>query len=79
MLNKLNTVVGLNVLWYPDSKPGWIDEDFIGQYNVPAVVKFVGKVAGKTGDWVGIALERPGLLENVVVFTIYGQTETAFS
>ena len=62
MLDFKNVAAGLQILWYPEAEPGWIDEDFIGKTSYSGIVKYVGKVAGKDGGWVGVALNQPGLL-----------------
>ncbi|KAL5247432.1 hypothetical protein ACHWQZ_G019343 [Mnemiopsis leidyi] len=58
MLNNLNTVVGLDVLWYPDAERDWRENDFIGKKYVAGVVKYVGKVAGREGTWAGVQLDK---------------------
>jgi len=74
MLDFKNVAVGLNILWYPGAEPGWIDEDFIGKISHSGSVKYVGKVSGKDGTWVGVALTQPegrhtGLYKGTEYFT----------
>ncbi|XP_063692678.1 tubulin-specific chaperone E-like [Bolinopsis microptera] len=74
MLNNLNTVVGLEVLWYPDAQRTWREDNFIGQNSVPGVVRYVGKVAGREGVWAGVQLDKPegnhsGLYRGTQYFT----------